>query len=312
VILTGQSPTAPFHLHTVRVVRRQDISPSFRRFTLTGDRLHAFADNGYDQRIKLILPLPEHGLTTMPMHDDWYTAWRELPEAHRNPIRTYTVRTVRRSLREIDVDVVVHPVSGPASLWAEEATAGAELIVLGPNADHPGVQGGIDFLPPPHTDRILLAGDETAVPAIASILERLPRDARGSAIVEVPHRDDATCLPSHPGFTVNVLGRHSRAQGDLLVPAVQSAALGLLDGASGADTADSRELDDVDVDEGLLWEVPSDEHGGPAQQTTPLYAWLAGEAGVIKTLRRHLVSELGMDRKAVAFMGYWRLGRAEN
>ncbi|WP_345409229.1 SIP domain-containing protein [Nonomuraea salmonea] len=46
--------------------------------------------------------------------------------------------------------------------------------------------------------------------------------------------------------------------------------------------------------------------------TTPLYAWLAGEAGVIKTLRRHLVAERGMDRRAVAFMGYWRHGRAEN
>ena len=42
------------------------------------------------------------------------------------------------------------------------------------------------------------------------------------------------------------------------------------------------------------------------------YAWLAGEAGVIKTLRRHLVVDLGWDRRAVAFMGYWRRpGRGE-
>jgi len=78
-----------------------------------------------------------------------------------------------------------------------------------------------------------------------------------------------------------------------------------------ASSADQGELVDVDVDHDLLWEVPSDNHGGPAQQDAPLYAWLAGEAGVIKTLRRHLVSELGIDRKSVAFMGYWRLGRAE-
>jgi iron complex transport system ATP-binding protein len=43
-----------------------------------------------------------------------------------------------------------------------------------------------------------------------------------------------------------------------------------------------------------------------------LYAWLAGEAAVIRTLRRHLVAECGVDRRAVAFMGYWRRGRAEN
>ncbi|WP_348533938.1 SIP domain-containing protein [Homoserinibacter gongjuensis] len=29
-------------------------------------------------------------------------------------------------------------------------------------------------------------------------------------------------------------------------------------------------------------------------------------------IRRHLVKELGVDRRAVAFMGYWRHGRAEN
>jgi NADPH-dependent ferric siderophore reductase len=51
--------------------------------------------------------------------------------------------------------------------------------------------------------------------------------------------------------------------------------------------------------------VPEDGTAGP------LYAWLAGEAGVIRTLRRHLVAERGMDRHAVAFMGYWRIGRAD-
>jgi NADPH-dependent ferric siderophore reductase len=71
------------------------------------------------------------------------------------------------------------------------------------------------------------------------------------------------------------------------------------------------ELSDVDVDSEILWEVPVDTAGRPLVQDTVLYAWLAGEAGVIKTLRRYLVSEKGVDRKSVAFMGYWRHGRAE-
>ena len=65
-------------------------------------------------------------------------------------------------------------------------------------------------------------------------------------------------------------------------------------------------LDDVDVDADLLWEVPDGVGAGD------LSAWLAGEAGVIKTLRRILVIDLGIDRRSVAFMGYWRLGRAEH
>ena len=41
-----------------------------------------------------------------------------------------------------------------------------------------------------------------------------------------------------------------------------------------------------------------------------LYAWIAGEAATIRELRRYLVRDVGMDRNAVAFMGYWRQGQA--
>ncbi|MQS10694.1 SIP domain-containing protein, partial [Streptomyces alkaliphilus] len=69
----------------------------------------------------------------------------------------------------------------------------------------------------------------------------------------------------------------------------------------------AEDLEDVDVDASILWEVP-----GLLDEETVLYAWLAGEASAIKTLRRHLVADLGVDRRAVAFMGYWREGRAES
>ncbi|CAD5996203.1 siderophore-interacting protein [Agreia sp. COWG] len=307
--VTATAPAPPFRLFAVTVRRIVDLSPSFRRFTLVGDELQHFADNGFDQRIKLILPLEGAGITPLPANDDWYAAWRELPDHQRNPIRTYTVRQTRAVDREIDVDVVVHPVSGPASRWAEDAVIGSELVIVGPNAQHDGPHGGVDFLPPAHTDMILLAGDETALPAIASILERLPLTARGTALLEVPREDDAVCVPSHPGFDVRVFGRNGRPSGELLLDAVRETAPQLL---RGAPATESTELTDVDVDSELLWEVPSDEHGGPAREATALYSWLAGEAGAIKAIRRHLVSELGIDRKTVAFMGYWRLGRSEN
>jgi NADPH-dependent ferric siderophore reductase len=65
----------------------------------------------------------------------------------------------------------------------------------------------------------------------------------------------------------------------------------------------------VDVDGGILWEVPADD--AAARATSGPHAWLAGEAGVVKGLRRHLVLEAGLDRGSVAFMGYWLLGRAQ-
>ena len=66
-------------------------------------------------------------------------------------------------------------------------------------------------------------------------------------------------------------------------------------------------LEDVDVDSGILWEVPAETTA--ATGSSGVYAWLAGEAAVVKALRRHLVQTAGIDRRSVAFMGYWREGK---
>ena len=70
-------------------------------------------------------------------------------------------------------------------------------------------------------------------------------------------------------------------------------------GAAGVGT-------DAEAGDGPLWEVPEE---GPHGRW---YAWLAGEAGVVKALRRHLVQTVGVDRRSVAFMGYWREGRTSD
>ena len=72
------------------------------------------------------------------------------------------------------------------------------------------------------------------------------------------------------------------------------------------------EVSEVDVDHDLLWDVPQGDDPRGAAVSSDLYAWFAGEAGAIKTLRRFLVSEVGIDRRQVAFMGYWRVGKSES
>ena len=303
--------TTPFTLFRVEVGAVEQLSTNIRRFTFVGGDLAHIADNGRDQRIKLIFPLPDLGLALMPPGPDWYAEWRELPDDQRNPIRTYTIRAARPELREIDVDIALHGRIGVASAWAHDAVVGSELMINGPDSRHTAGQGGVDFLPPATTGRYLLAGDETALPAIASILESLPADAVGEALIEVGHPSDAAAVGCAPaGMRIQVLRRNGGAHGSVLIDAVVAAAGRL---TVGEDTAAPDELEDVDVDVSLLWEVPTDASGfGPAQASTELYAWLAGEAAMIKTLRRHLVTERGVHRKSVAFMGYWRLGRAED
>ncbi|QYC42792.1 Vibriobactin utilization protein ViuB [Nonomuraea coxensis DSM 45129] len=301
--------SSPFHMFHVQVDRLRRLSPSFLRVTFTGDDLCHFADNGYDQRIKLVLPLPGCGLSYLPSGADWYQQWRQLDDSRRNPIRTYTARQVRAHAGELDVDVVMHPDGGPVARWAERVQPGDEAAILGPDARYDGVHGGLEFRLPTGGTTVLLAGDETAVPAICSVLERLPAGVTGEALMEVPFDDDALPVETSCSVRVGWLARNGGERGGQLVPAVQAAAQRLLSSSGGRpdglrDAAPDADMD-VDVDAGELWEVPQED------AADPLYAWLAGEAGVIKTLRRHLVGERGMDRRAVAFMGYWREGRAE-
>jgi NADPH-dependent ferric siderophore reductase len=300
-----------FRLFPVEVRRAERLGPSFVRFTFTGDDLDRFADNGYDQRIKLVLPLPGVGCSTMPAGEDWYARWRTLPDEHRNPIRTYTVRAVRRHLREVDVDMVVHGEVGPASRWATHAAPGDEAMLLGPNADFEGDHGGVEFPASAWSRPLLIAGDETAVPAIASILERLPAAARGEVVLEVPAAGDVLDLVAPPGVTITWLARAGAVYGERLVPVVQATAERLLGAADPVGAVLDDDGESPGADEEPIWEVPEpDEVPAPATDGG-VYAWLAGEAGAITTLRRHLVRELGVDRRSVAFMGYWKLGYAE-
>ena len=289
-----------------RVSRITDLTSSFRRFTFTGDDLDRYGDPGYDQRVKVVFPASDLPLEAMPTGEDWYARWRALPEDERLPFRTYTTRAVRHAVREVDIDMVAHEVSGPASAWIATAKEGDEVLILAPTTAHEGVSLGVDFVPPRHTDHLLLAGDETAAPAIAVILEQLPADARGVVALEVPHEDDCAYLPQHPGFDYRVAARGTGPRHTHLVAAVEDAVERLAPAGRGG------EIEEIDIDEGILWEVPRTAKGGAALKRAPLYSWLAGEASAIKALRRHLVAEQGVDRRAVAFMGYWRLGRAEN
>ncbi|AZZ54578.1 siderophore-interacting protein [Rathayibacter iranicus] len=302
----------PYRPYLATVARATRIAPHFIRVTLTGADLDCVGCTGPDQRIKLVVPTAASGaeefMASVADEDgpdglapDWYTRWRDLPDELRNPLRTYTIRATRPELAEVDVDFAAHGDAGPASAWAESACAGQRIVIIAPDirSELPG--GGVEFHPGAATS-LLLAGDETAVPAIAAILESLGDEATGAAFLEVPSALDRLALRHPAGVSVTWIVRESvAAPGAALGGAVRSWATRFL-------TAHHRgvEVSDVDIDSGILWEVP-EESSDPG-----LYAWIAGEAGAVKLIRRCLVTELGLDRRRVAFMGYWRTGRSES
>ncbi|WP_066296740.1 siderophore-interacting protein [Arthrobacter luteolus] len=327
----------------VRSVRR--LSANFQRITFGGECLRSFGVQGPadDLRIKVVIPPTAEDGTRQALPelncDDagWYQNWLAMDAQQRGSMRTYTVRASRCTAPqpEIDVDFVLHfdadGVGGPASQWAAEAQPGDRVTVIGPNAVHcvtAESYGGIEWRPG-LAQHVLLAGDETAVPAVASILENLPAGITGSALLEIPDEADAQPISTASSVTVTWLPRGSRPHGELLEAAVREAvavpgyaSLGTADGVPPATVAPGRgqEPEEVDIDSAILWETPARltpevVENSPSPNTPagalPFYAWIAGEAAVVRGLRRYLVRDAGIDRKQVAFMGYWRHGRAE-
>lgn len=321
---TAVSPNRAYHTR-VSWIRR--LSPHFLRFTLIAEDLCLFDTGGMDQRIKLFLPRPDgtvpdlgFGREPQPSMMEWYSQWRTLDDDVRNPIRTYTVRDIRPEACEIDVDFVVHGTEGPASAWALGAEVGDELIVIGPDGRSEQTGGGIEWNPGTARE-VLLAGDETAAPAICGILEGLAESPEskvffGETYIEVPTSEDILEVTPPPGVVVRWLPRDGAPLGELLGQAVRdwgrrrqiifdarraAWAPGLTPVGAPAGSSGYQELGPEDP----LWEVA--EPDGFRE-----YAWLAGEAGVITSLRRHLVKEIGLSKKQVSFMGYWKRGRASS
>jgi len=311
VTTSSNQAALPMLFTEVEVVAVERLSPTFVRVELGGPDLADFGVDGprWDQRIKLILPDPETGgiTSTEGADDTWFSTWLERPASERGHMRTYTIRDVRGSgaATTFVVDMVLHlegELVGPGSLWASRAGVGDRIALLAPRRGYP--YGGIEFTPGPGAD-LLLVGDETAVPAVCTVLEQLPDDARGTAFLEVPVAGDVQDVRRPAGVDVVWLAR----EGDELGLGLHDAVVAHL-GIPGAQVEVAP--DEVDPD---LWETPfysssGEEVAGDVTGVGGTYAWIAGESSVVTGLRRHLVKELGFDRSQVAFMGYWRRGVA--
>ncbi|MGW2044319.1 siderophore-interacting protein [Streptomyces sp. NPDC001858] len=169
--------TDPFRFFSLQVVRVRRVGSSLVRVSFAGDDLQYFFSDGFDQSLSLFIPQPGQ-------REPRVQGWRELPDDVRAVMRSYTLRAARRDPGgsvEIDIDFVLHTPAGPASEWAARAAAGDRVVLLGPAvADNRAIR----FRPPADTDLVVLWGDETALPAVSSILESLPPGLRVRAWIE--------------------------------------------------------------------------------------------------------------------------------
>lgn len=304
-------PVRPsYRPYLARVVEVRPLSDNFVRISFSGPEFEHFGQSGLDQRIKVVIPFQDGSMGDFGQFDEqtiedgtWYTNWRELPAAERNPFRTYTVRRIDPANGVLEVDFVLHHDPGPAGAWAAAAKPGDELVIVGPDERSEQSHVGLDWHPG-SARRLLLAGDETAAPAICSILESLTGAVDVDAFIEVPTPGDVLPLTVVDGIRVHWIARGDASHGERLRDAVTAWTTRSAELLRAAAAPRPQELADIDVDQEILWDSPEEGEG-------EFYAWIAGESSVVKGLRRLLVTDQGVDRKRVAFMGYWRLGLSE-
>ncbi|MFY1623832.1 siderophore-interacting protein [Micromonospora sp. WMMD735] len=257
----------------LRVSETHQITPHMIRVVLTGDDLQGLSLSEPDQQVKLYFPRAGQARPSLPAATadtdvmSWYQAYSAIPDDERPWMRSYTIRWHDAATSSIAIDFVVHKHAGPATQWAVNAKPGDTLGVFGPSAmfaRHTPLSAQLN-----DADWVLLIGDDAAIPAMSTIIERLPADKPAYAFIEVAGAPDEQPLTTRARLETTWLHRGSIEPGhsDALLQAVR--AVNLPDGTG--------------------------------------FAWVGGEANAVRGIRRHLVGDRGMPKRLVDFTGYWRL-----
>ena len=204
---TRQEPP-PFRRVVVRSIEQR--SPRMRRIVLGGPELQGLEIEEPAASVRLLLRPPGEDAIVLP---EWKGNQFELPTGERAPIRTFTPRYLDTGELALTLDVVVHE-HGLASDWARAAAPGDEVAVSGPGRGY-----AIDT----DASAYLLAGDETAIPAMSQLLELLPQRIPVQVHIEIADPSARLDLPEHPKADVTWHQLPAGSEpGDALVAAVEA------------------------------------------------------------------------------------------
>lgn len=248
------------YFREMRVLSAENISPNMRRVRLRGKNMQRFGYGG--MHVRILIPPADADTPQWPVTgEDGRPVW---PEGRMKlTSRVYTIRKIDPETGEVDVDVVIHD-GTPGSEWALGAIEGDIVGMTGPGGGDAG-----------EADWYLLAGDETALPAIGRIIERLPRDAKVVARIEVDSREEEQSFNSQCSLDLQWLHRNGAEGGTttLLQDAVKSV------------------------------RFPSNGER--------IFVWSGCEFNGFKAIRNYVRKDLKLERTQHLVVSYWRRGVVE-
>lgn len=245
----------------LEVISKEWLNPHVLRLVLGGAGFDSIAWNGFADSYCKLLFAHDGSAFTEPVDAGEMRA--TLPSDQWPKTRTYTIRWFDESAKQLALDFVVHGDEGVAAPWAATAEPGDLVQFLGP--------GGA--WSPADAEFHLFVGDESAVPAIAAGLERLPADARGHVVIEA---GEHTLELQHPERVT--VDWYVRGEGEY-DPSALATRVAAID----------------------LPEHPADS----------VSVFAHGEREAMKALRP-IFKELGIPRERLSISGYWAYGRVED
>lgn len=257
----GASERVPPHFQTLIVTAIVDVTPRMRRFQFACERPAALAgEAGY--HVRILFPPAGTDPVWPVLNADGRLTWPSGDDALLT--RVYTIRNVDTRSGRVEIDFVLHETPGPAAIWATRARPGDIVGMLGPSGGH--------VVP---ADFYLIAGDETALPAISRLLGDLPAHCRGVVFIEIQDESEIQQI-SHPAnIDVHWLLRQAAHAGTttLLQDAV------------------------------LAFAKPS------AHET--YFVWISCEFTACNAIRTHLRQNWGAPKGSYLATSYWRRGSCD-
>lgn len=248
---------APPPFRTVVVAASERVSARLQRITLDGPDLEGFTVSEPASSVRLLLPSVGRSDLVIPT---WHGNEFLLSDGARPAIRTLTPSWSEAAAPPLTVDVVLHQ-SGLLTDWARTVPVGASVAVSGP---------GRGYHVDPSASAFVVAGDESALPALTQVLRAIPGSIPTQVVVETADPAAIERLPQRAGITID----------SHLVAA---------DAPPGA--AMSAALADLPIDPDTA-------------------VWVAGEAAAVQRVRRRFFVERGIARSQCTIRGYWKAGRA--